>query len=396
MTKKDFRSYVEKQVRILDGAMGTQLQRRGMPRGIRPEEWILENPQTVLKIQREYVEAGSDIIYAPTFGANAVKLAGSTLASDVEGVNERLAILSKQAAGDSAMVAGDISPLGVMLDSSKGYTFDRCVNIYKEQIRGLLKGGVDLLVLETFIDIEEARAAAIAAKECCDLPVIATFAFDAAGRLLTGADALTALFTMVSVGVDAFGANCGVGPAPMLDTLKTLTPYASVPLVAKPNAGLPKTDAAGDTYFDMAPDEFSSYAKGFVELGTALIGGCCGTAPEHILAVSDAVGKGKPALPKGRPAEVLTSPRGTVFLSSDTTISEPVDISSGDIDDIIDEVLDSSEYDVIRLSCSKDAQLDIDEVIAAICAMVRQPLVFEFENPDMLARAKRIYCGVTR
>ena len=396
MTKQEFKQYCSKRVHILDGAMGTQLQKHGMPKGVKPEAWVLENPDVVRKIQNEYIAAGSDIIYAPTFGANAVKLADSSLADNVREANARIASLSRSVAGDKILVGGDISPLGVLLDSSKGYTFDDCVNIYKEQIEGLIEGGVDFLALETFIDIEEARAAAIAARETCpDLALTVTFAFDGNGRLLTGADALTALFTMADAGADAIGANCGVGPGAMLGVIRQMAEYAAVPLIAKPNAGLPKTDENGDTYFDMSVTDFCLHVPDFAAHGVALIGGCCGTAPEYIAGIKAALDGCCISAPAGKNVHPLTSPRTTVFVDDSTEYSEPIDLASGDTDDLIDEVLDASDADVIRLTYNGAADdIDIAAVISVICSMVRQPLAFDFADETLLARAKRLYCGI--
>lgn len=396
MTKQEFKAYCKTRVHILDGAMGTQLQKHGMLKGVKPEAWVLENPDVVRTIQSEYIAAGSDIIYAPTFGANAVKLAGSPLADDVRGTNEKIVALSRSIAEGKALVGGDISPLGVLLDSSKGYTFDDCVRIYKEQIEGLVAGGADFLALETFIDIEEARACAIAAREVCpDLPLTVTFAFDENGRLLTGADALTALFTMTDVGADAIGANCGVGPEAMLGVIRQMSEYATVPLIAKPNAGLPKTDGKGDTYFDMAPADFCRYVPEFTSLGTGLMGGCCGTTPEFIAGIKAALDGCTITAPAGKSANVLTSPRATVFLSDETEYSAPIDLSSGNDDELIDDVLEAADADVIRLTYSGAAdEIDIAAVISTICSMVRQPLAFDFADQALVTRAKRIYCGI--
>lgn len=397
MTKREFKEYCAKGVHILDGAMGTQLQKHGMPRGIKPEIWVLENPDVVRAIQSEYVSAGSEIIYAPTFGANAVKLAGSSLADDVRGANVNIVALSRSVAGEHTLVGGDISPLGVLLDSSKGYTFDACVNVYKEQIEGLVVGGVDFLALETFIDIEEACAAAIAAREICpELPLTVTFAFDENGRLLTGADAITSLFTMTHMGADAVGANCGVGPDAMLGVIRQMAEYATIPLIAKPNAGLPKTDRAGNTCFDMTAADFCRHVPDFAALGVGLIGGCCGTAPDYIAGIRAALDSCCATAPSGKSVRVLTSPRSTVFLDDTTKYSEPIDLSSGDNDVLVDEVLDASDADVIRLTYSGSADdIDIAAVISTVCTMVRQPLVFDFADRELLARAKHLYCGIS-
>ena len=204
-----------------------------MPSGVCPEKWVLENPDTLLAIQREYLQNGSDIIYAFTFGANGLKLKEYDV-SDVEGYNRELAKLSKKAAGDRAYVAGDLAPTGQMMEPFGIYTFEDIVEAYKKQVRGLLDGGVDLFAIETMMDIQEARAAVLAV-EMCDLPVICNNDFNADGHTINGRS-ITALVTLQALGVDAFSCNCSTG-GEMIELI-AVSAYSEVPLVAKPNAGL--------------------------------------------------------------------------------------------------------------------------------------------------------------
>lgn len=293
MDKSQIIKRLAERVLVLDGATGTQLQLRGMPEGVCPELWCLENPGPITAIHQAYQAAGSDIVYACTFGANRVKLAeyGET---DVVAVNRRLAQLAKQAV-PGCLVAGDIAPTGQFIEPFGPTPFEEAVEIYKEQVRGLIEGGVDCFVIETMMDIQEARAALIAVRELTDAFCMVTMTYEASGRTLNGTDPLTALITLQSLGADAVGCNCSTGPAEMLEVIKACKPYATVPLVAKPNAGLPQLKD-GRTVFAMGPEEFGGFAQAFAEAGVNLMGGCCGTTPEHIGAIARAVG---PLAPRG-------------------------------------------------------------------------------------------------
>lgn len=318
MTKQQFRELVSKCIVILDGATGTLLQELGMPAGVCPEKWVIDNPASIIDVQRQYVESGSDIIYTFTFGANELKLKEFNL-DDVVGMNRELARLSRQAAGGRAMVAGDIAPTGQLMEPFGLYSFEEIVNVYKKQVAGLLEGGVDLFVIETMMDIQEARAALIAVKESCDLPVIATMTFERGGHTINGTDPLTALVTLQSLGADAVGCNCSTGPKEMLEIIKKLKPYSKVPLVAKPNAGMPKL-INGKTVFDMNANEFTRFTDDFIKAGANLIGGCCGTTPEYISGLSK-VAKGKKCYEGEKNNHlVLSSSRRIVSIGSDLPV----------------------------------------------------------------------------
>ncbi len=266
---------------ILDGATGSNLQKAGMPVGVCPEQWILDHPQVLLKLQKDFVEAGSDIVYAPTFSANRIKLAEYGLADRKGQINRDLAALSRKAVGDKALVAGDLTMTGAALAPVGSMELEELIDIYKEQAAYLLEGGVDLFVVETMMSLAETRAAVLAIKEICDLPVIASLTFQEDGRTLYGTDPVTAVVVLQSIGTDVIGVNCSTGPREMLAVVKQMKEYADVPILAKPNAGLPVL-INGETVYPMAAEEFASYGPAFVEAGAAFLGGCCGTSPDHI------------------------------------------------------------------------------------------------------------------
>lgn len=282
MTKAEFQEWTRENIIYLDGATGTSLLKRGMPGGVCPEGWILEHRQTALRLQQEYVEAGSNILYAPTFSANRIKLAEYGLKDELQKVNKELVGLSKEAAAGRALVAGDVTMTGEQLFPIGRMDFEHLIEIYKEQIRCLDEGGADLLVVETMMSLQEARAALIAAKECSGLPVMVTMTFEADGRTLYGTDAVTAAVTLESLGAAAVGANCSAGPDRMAPLIEAMAAHVGIPVIAKPNAGMPRLSENGMTEYDMGPEAFAQEMEQLVRMGASVLGGCCGTTPEHI------------------------------------------------------------------------------------------------------------------
>lgn len=281
MRTEELYTMIQQRPVILDGATGSNLQKVGMKPGVCPEEWILENEDKLIALQRAFVEAGTNILYAPTFSGNRIKLEEYGLADRAEEINKRLVGLSKKAAGDNALVAGDMTMTGVALEPVGPMKLEELIDIYKEQAKYLLEAGVDLFVVETMMSLAETRAAVIAVKEVCDLPVIASLTFQEDGRTLYGTDPITAVVVLQSIGADVIGVNCSTGPKEMLPVIRKMKEYADVPILAKPNAGLPVLQD-GVTVYPMLPEEFASWGPEFVEAGVGLIGGCCGTTPDHI------------------------------------------------------------------------------------------------------------------
>ena len=312
MTRKEFQDLVRDKVIFLDGATGSNLQKRGMPNGVCPEQWILENKEVMLQLQKEYVAAGTNILYSPTFTANRIKLAEFGLENDILQINKELVAISKEAAAGKAYVAGDITMTGEQISPIGTMDFEELVDIYKEQISCLMEGGVDLLAIETMMSLQETRAAVIAAKETCDLPIIVTMTFEADGRALYGTDPLTAAVVLESLGVDAFGINCSTGPKQMAEMFAQIKNAVKIPLIAKPNAGMPMLDEQGNTVYLLEPENFVKEITALYEQGAGILGGCCGSTPEHIKALVDAFGGKQPIVREYKKMRYITSERETL------------------------------------------------------------------------------------
>ena len=312
MTREDFRELWKNKTVILDGATGTNLQEAGMPVGVCPEQWILEHPQVLIDLQKAYVEAGTDILYAPTFSANRLKLQEYGLEDGLVGMNRKLVALSKQAAGENGTrkvyIAGDMTMTGQQLYPIGELQFEELVDIYKEQVGALLDADVDLFVVETMMSLQECRAAVIAIRELCDLPIMVSLTYQSDGRTLYGTTPEIATVVLQDLGVDAIGINCSTGPEDMIVPVQKMAEYATIPVFAKPNAGLPRLEN-GKTVFDTTPEEFANCGKKLVEAGAAFVGGCCGTTSSHIKALAQAVADVKAPAPLAVKRRVLTSER---------------------------------------------------------------------------------------
>ena len=284
---------VKERILRLDGATGTELAKQGMPPGVCPEKWVMEHPEALWAVQRAYVNAGSNIVYAPTFGGNPFKLAEFGLEERCCEINAKLVQIAREGVAGKALVFGDMAPTGHLVEPFGELPFEECVNAYKAQVQGLLEGGVDGFAIETMLDLQECRAALLAVRELSpDMPVMVTMTFDESGKTLTGCDPVSALICLQALGADAFGCNCSVGPDAMAQVIGRMKPYAHIPLIAKPNAGVPRLE--GDkTVFDLGPEAFAGAASALIEAGAAIVGGCCGTTPEHISALNKVLGDRK-------------------------------------------------------------------------------------------------------
>ena len=317
MTREKFIDFTKDHIIYLDGATGSNLVKAGMPSGVCPEQWILEHREVMLQLQKEYVQAGTNILYAPTFTANRVKLAEYHLEKNMSSMIHDLVAISKEAAastpGHPVYVAGDITMTGEQLRPMGKMELEDLIAIYKEQILCLVDAGADLLVVETMMSLAETRAALIAAKEVCDLPVIATLTFEADGRTLFGTDAKTAAVVLESLGASAIGANCSTGPAQMEGIISDMVSVTMIPIIAKPNAGLPFLDENGTTCYNMEAEEFTEEMQVLVNVGATILGGCCGTTPEFIRQLHDRFGTVAQATAARRPEGIryLTSERIT-------------------------------------------------------------------------------------
>lgn len=316
MTKEEFQKLVEHGVVMLDGATGTNLQQAGMPIGVCPEQWILENRDVMLDLQRRFVEAGTQILYAPTFTGNRIKLAEYGLEERLREINGELVRLCKEAAGGRAYVAGDMTMTGRQLYPMGDLSFDELVQIYKEQAQALYEAGADLFIVETMMSLQETRACVLAIKDVCDLPVMASLTFEKDGRTLYGTPPEAAVVVLQGLGVDAVGLNCSTGPEDMVDTVRSMYAYADIPVLAKPNAGLPILED-GRTIYKTTPEEFGRDGRLLVEAGARIVGGCCGTTPAHIRALADSVRDMVPLPIRAAMRRVLASERSVVEVRLD-------------------------------------------------------------------------------
>jgi 5-methyltetrahydrofolate--homocysteine methyltransferase len=275
---------------VADGAMGTMLQAAGLPIGMSPEAWLLENPDAVMSVHRAYVEAGAELILTCTFGGNRVRLERSGLSARVAEVNRRAVEIARSAADGRACVAGDIGPLGELLAPLGKLTCEDAVMIFAEQARALAEAGVDLLYIETMADLNEARAAVEGARQADDrIPITVTLSFDKHGRTNMGVRPEQAAEALLKMGVAAVGANCGHSLEMTLEALEKMHAYApQAALIAKPNAGLPRMVERREVY-DATPEVMADYALKYVAAGARIVGGCCGSTPEHIRAIARAV-----------------------------------------------------------------------------------------------------------
>ena len=283
MKRDIFQSITQDRIMILDGATGSGLIAAGMPARGCTEQWVCEHTDVLVNLQKQYLEAGSQVIYAATFGANRVRLASHGLADEIERFNTVPVQLARQIATERQhIVAGDISMTTMMADFSDEEDFKEVVDVYKEQIGYLVKAGSEILVVETMINLDEARAAVTAAREVCDLPVMATMTFEANGFTLYGDTPEKAAKVLQEAGADAVGANCSTGPDKMLPVIEKMADAVSLPIVAKPNAWIPQPGPNGTVKYDMSADEFAVSMTRLIEAGACLVGGCCGTTPDYI------------------------------------------------------------------------------------------------------------------
>lgn len=280
MTRKEFRDMLLSGPIILDGATGSNLRAAGMPVGVSTEAWVLEHPEVLMNLQRAYVEAGSQIIYAPTFGANAVTMAMYGR-DDVEDLNRALVGISKRAVEGRALVAGDMTTTGKRVDGNE-ISYDALMEVYRRQAQAQLDAGVDLFVVETMLGVTECSAAIEAVRSICDLPVMCTMTLDAIGGAYFDGDFEQLALNLPELGADAIGVNCGQGPELYENVVARMTSLTDTPIIAKPNAGMPVIQEDGSAVYSMSPGKFGREMRRLQRAGAQILGGCCGTTPEHI------------------------------------------------------------------------------------------------------------------
>lgn len=398
-----------KELLFFDGAMGTILQKNGLGAGELPEIWNITHGDLILNIHKSYIDAGADVITTNTFGANELKLrdSGYTV-EDVVSAAVKTAKLAAEESDKKVYIALDLGPTGKLLQPYGELPFERAYELYKQQIVCARDSGVDFVLLETMGDLYEIKAAVLAAKENCDLPVVVSMIFNEKGQLLTGADIKTAIFTLEGLGVDGIGLNCGLGPAQMLGFVKEAVKYSSLPLAVNPNAGLPEC-VNGVTSYNVGPKEFSEDIKKIIELGASAVGGCCGTTPGHIKATVELC-KNLPALPveKKHFTAVTSYSKTTLIGEKPIIIGERINPTGKKM---LKEALVNKDFDYIVSEAVKqvdkksdvlDVNVGLPEIdekemltlaVKKLQSVVNTPLQIDTSDTEALEAALRIYNG---
>ena len=410
MTKKEFREYLSKGAIVLDGATGTNLMAAGMPIGVCPEAWVMEHQDVLYDLQSAYVKAGTIIVYAPTFTGNRIKLEEYGLEDRIEEINTELVRLSKRAVDGKALVAGDMTMTGKQLFPLGDLMFEELVDVYKEQASILDHAGADLFVVETMMSLQECRAAVIAIKEVSDLPIMVTLSYNEDGRTLFGTPPETAVVVLQSLGVDAIGINCSTGPMEMVELVEKMAQYSTVPILAKPNAGLPELED-DKTVYKMTPQEFADAAVALVNAGASIVGGCCGTTPEHIKALSDAVRELPIRKPLERHRRILASERKNVEIDLDggfIVVGERInptgkkklqaELKEGKLDLVRQMAMEQEENGAKILDINMgmngiDEKEMMKSVIYEVSSTVDCPLCIDSSHVDVIEEALKIYPG---
>ena len=398
----DFAAWARERVRFLDGGMGTQLQARGLQPGEVPELWNLSRPDDIRAVHAAYVAAGADIVYANTFGANAAKYHGDAPLADVIAAGIGIARLVE----GSPVVALDVGPTGRLLKPAGDFEFDAAYDAFAEQVTLGAKAGADLVVVETMGDTYELKAAVLAAKENCGLPVLATVALGENGKLLTGGDVEAVAALLDGLRVDAFGLNCGLGPDLMRPYVDRLARATARPIVVKPNAGLPKV-VDGQTVFTVGPEEFARDVASLVEAGAVIVGGCCGTTPAHIAAVTQSLNLSAPRHPNlSTPRTVISSGTHAVEIPPDDTIviGERINptgkkklkaaLTEGDTAYVLREAVSQAEAGAHVLDVNVgvpglDEAAVLDATVQAVQGVTDLPIQIDTSDPAALERALR-------
>ena len=377
---------------LMDGATGTELQKRGMPLGACTEQWALEHPEALLELQRAYVEAGAQVLVTPTLGANRGALEKFGLADRVEEYNARLTGLTRQAAAGRALVAGDLGPTLHAIPPYGETPFEVLVGFYAEQAAALERAGVDLFLVESVMAMAEARAAVLGIRESGSRrPILVTCYCDEEGRTPSGTDVLACAIVMQGMGVTAFGLNC-VDPAVAEEQLARLHLYTDLPLIAEPSAGLPDLTSGKPDYPDNA-DAFARRTPQWAAAGVRIFGGCCGTAPAHIAALGRAMAtvdfSAFPPVEKDPDVIPCASEKEARFITPDVDVGETIQCT----DHLMEDILEAEEERPV--GALKIEVLDTDdlEIFAREQYAVRDALCLWSDVPELLEGALRDYQG---
>lgn len=398
------RNYLGKEFILFDGAMGTMLQKAGLKSGEIPETYNILHPEIIKEIHKNYIEAGSEIITTNTFQANELKLKNCKFS--VEAIIESGVKAAKDAG--AKYVALDVGPLGQLMEPMGTIKFEDAYNIFARQVLAGEKAGADLILIETLSDIYEAKAAVLAAKENSFLPVFCTLSFQEDGRTFVGTDPLTATVVLQSLGVDALGVNCSLGPKELMPVVYEILKYAKVPVIVQPNAGLPRIE--GDkTVYDITPEEFAGYIKQMADKGVAVFGGCCGTNPDYIREVKRVLQDSFPVRTTPKKITCVCSGTKSIVLDGQTTvIGERINptgkkklkeaLKSGDMAYILSEAINQQEAGAQILDVNVGLP-EIDEaevmkkIVKEVQGIVNLPLQVDSSSAEAIESGVRVYNG---
>lgn len=400
--------YIKNNVLILDGGMGTLLQGMGLTAGELPERWNISHPESIVDIHRRYYDAGSNVVNTNTFGASILKFSPGELEEIVRAaINNARKAMEQSKSKKGKWVALDIGPTGRMLAPYGDLDFEDAVKVFAETVRLGVKYGADLIFIETMNDSYETKAALLAAKENSSLPVFVSNAYGADGKLMTGADPAAMVALLEGMGADAIGVNCSLGPKALAGVVEEYLKYASVPVIVKPNAGLPKS-VDGKTVYDVMPEEFSEDVRMLITKGARIAGGCCGTTPDYISALSDKCFGFVPSLLAEKNFSVVSSYTHAVFFKEPVLIGERINptgkkrfkeaLKANDIDYILKEGISQREKGVHILDVNVGLP-EIDEVTllkTAVCelqSIIDLPLQIDTSDPVAMEGALRRYNG---
>ncbi len=389
---------------FLDGAMGTVLQQRGLPPGGQPELLNLTDPELLLSIHRDYIAAGSEIIYANTFGANGLKLRSSGHSVE-EVVTAAVSIARRAAEGTGARVALDIGPLGELLEPMGSLTFERAYDLFCQMALAGERAGADLAVIETMTDLYEAKAALLAVKENTALPAFVTMSFEGGGRTFTGCTVASMAHTLEGLGADAIGLNCSLGPDQLAPLLRQLCENTRLPVIAKPNAGLPDPV---DGHYDMGPEDFARALVPCVEGGVTIVGGCCGTSPEYIRRLRAFLADYAPSPRRSGGGSFVCTPVTPLRIDGVRVIGERINptgkkrfqqaLLENDLDYILDVAVaqEDAGADILDVNVGFPGVDEVEmlpRVVKKIQSAVSLPLQLDSSNPDALEAGLRVYNG---
>lgn len=389
---------------FLDGAMGTMLQKSGLPLGERPELLCLTNPEVITDIHRAYIQAGADLVYSNTFGANELKLEGTGHTPE-EVIHGAVQAAKKAVEGTSAAVALDIGPLGELLEPAGTLTFEQAYGCYARMVKQGAESGADVVVLETMTDLYEVKAAVLAVKENCDLPVMVSMTFEENGRTFTGCSIEAMAMTLEGLGVDAVGINCSLGPDEIYPLAARLCRATSLPVFVKPNAGLP--DPATGAY-QITPEDFARSLSRYAELGICMAGGCCGTTPDYIRALKTAFADKTPVERTFERKSAVSTPTRVVEIDDVTVIGERINptgkklmrqaLLDGDMGYILRQAVTQADAGAAILDVNVGAPgVDEVQVLPKVVKQVQSvsdlPLQLDSSDAGALEAALRVYNG---